>query len=279
MTNLMIKHAVVSAFVLSLMACGKDAQVAQAKTAPVVSSEPSKPQADKMVSPSNGESVAPDSVKGVMNQIYGERAYQADGQCWRYETKDHVVYCMSPSQMVYRDGANGKQAYFFAKGSAIENNSDNIPSGLIGFFAMQQMGSKWSYIATQKALECGFQGECNASYMDKSEPELVLLGKSGYYGWVFSDSGNFQGTLVGINHVVAPKNGEFVSLADFIEIGESNQNVTYTFTVEPNERDEVFPLKVYKNVNSGNKKRVVKTYDVPFNKETWLYDLPKSIKN
>lgn len=38
-----IKLAVTSAVVLSLMACGKDVQVAQAKAAPVVSPEPSKP--------------------------------------------------------------------------------------------------------------------------------------------------------------------------------------------------------------------------------------------
>ena len=280
MKKSIIKHAVLGATVLSLMACGKDAQVAQAKMSSP-SAEMSKSNADLAVAEPEHGSVSAQSLTAseLMNQFYGKSAYQADGQCWRYESKEHVNYCMSPSSIRYRDGAHGRQAYFYAKGTVLENNSDTIPSGLIGFFALQESDSKWSNIATQKAYECGLQGECNASYMDKTEPELVLLGKSDYYGWVFSDSGNWQGVLVGFNHVIAPKNGEFVSLAEFPEFVEGNQKLRYTFKIEPNEQDEVFPLKIYKAVTSAKKERIVETFDASFNKKTGQYDLPKSIKN
>lgn len=209
-------------------------------------------------------------VADVMRQQY-PGGYDEKHDCWRFSRKSadsETEYCMRPHPAQRAEGENGNSFYFIAS-SASDINDDlryaygSVDAGLMGAFkVMISTDGGWTLEAASKAIDFGTAGACGCE-----DAKLVRLGR-GYYGWMFTSGGMWQGILVSNHEIVAPHDGSFKNLSAIPEIREAAQDVRYTITVVDDDPDmDVFPLKV-ERLESGKKtgERIV-----GFDRDKWAY--------
>jgi hypothetical protein len=163
---------------------------------------------------------------------------------------------------------DAKSLYFIAS-SANDINDDlryaygSVDAGLMGAFQVSiGPDGGWKLVAAEKAIDFGTAGACGCEVA-----KLVRLGR-GYYGWMFTSGGMWQGIVVSNHEIVAPHNGGFKNLSAIPEIREEAQDVRYTVAVVDSDPEaDVFPLKVEK-LQSDRKagERIV-----GFDRDKWAY--------
>lgn len=209
-------------------------------------------------------------VTEVMRQQYPD-GYDEKHDCWAFSRKSadgETAYCMRSHPAQWADGENGNSFYFIAS-SASDINDDlryaygSVDAGLMGAFQVS-IGTDggWTLTSASKAMDFGTAGACGCE-----DARLVKLGR-GYYGWMFTSGGMWQGILVSNHEIVAPHDGAFKNLSAIPEIREEAQDVRYAVMVVDGDPNlDVFPLKVEK-LASGKKtgERIV-----GFDRSKWAY--------
>lgn len=209
-------------------------------------------------------------VADVMRQQYPD-GYDEKHDCWMFSRKSadgETGYCMRSQPAQWADGEGGKSLYFIAS-SASDINDDpryaygSVDSGLMGAFqASIGTDGGWTLKSASNAIDFGTAGACGCE-----GAKFVRLGR-GYYGWMFTSGGMWQGIVVSNHEIVAPHNGAFKNLSAIPEIREEAQDVRYAVAVVDIDPDaDVYPLKVEKF--ESDKKTGERT--VGFDRDKWAY--------
>lgn len=188
-------------------------------------------------------------VKAIMADQYGNRYDQAHA-CWSFSHTsgqgDTVDYCMRPGKPVLVDTAKGKQLYVYAanvtdiRGDSRYAYSQNQP-GLMGAFKVQLDGTAdWTYLAMDNAMPFGSAGNCGCS-----AATLVKLTTRGDQGWLFTNGGVWQGTVVSDYDIVVAHGEHLVDVSAIPQIAESAPDVRYELSVTNDHPvDGWFPLRI-----------------------------------
>jgi hypothetical protein len=209
-------------------------------------------------------------VADVMRQQY-PGGYDEKHGCWAFSRDSgdgRTEYCMRSRPPQWAGDEDAKSLYFIAS-SANDINDDlryaygSVDAGLMGAFQVSiGPDGGWKLVAAEKAIDFGTAGACGCEVA-----KLVRLGR-GYYGWMFTSGGMWQGIVVSNHEIVAPHNGGFKNLSAIPEIREEAQDVRYTVAVVDSDPEaDVFPLKVEK-LQSDRKagERIV-----GFDRDKWAY--------
>lgn len=209
-------------------------------------------------------------VADVMREQYPD-GYDEKHDCWSFSRKSadgETGYCMRSHPAQWADGENGNSFYFIAS-SASDINDDlryaygSVDPGLMGAFKVSVASDGgWTLESASKAMDFGTAGACGCE-----DARLVRLGR-GYYGWMFTSGGMWQGVVVSNHEIVAPHDGSFKNLSAIPEIREEAQDVRYTVTVVDSDPDmDVFPLKVEKSASGKQAGERI----VGFDRNKWAY--------
>ncbi len=247
-----------------------DAAVEAAAPSAIAAGASAPGAADAVKTAGVAEADAARIVADVMRRQYPD-GYDEKHDCWMFSRKSadgETGYCMRSQPAQWADGQGGKSLYFIAS-SASDINDDpryaygSVDSGLMGAFQVS-IGSDggWTLESASNAIDFGTAGACGCE-----DAKLVRLGR-GYYGWMFTSGGMWQGVVVSNHEIVAPHNGGFKNLSAIPEIREETQDVRYAVAVVDGDPDaDVYPLKVEK-LESGKKtgERIV-----GFDRDKWAY--------
>jgi len=233
-------------------------------------------QAGGSAAPAAADANTSSIITAVLKDAYGAN-FDTKRSCWAYTEKDDsgdVGYCMQPGTSEVINTQGGKQLYLTANSFVGPSDDgkyiyDHTQPGLMGVFQVKLDGKGgWSYVVAKKDLEYGTAGVCGC---DKAK--LIKLNAKGDYGWLFSNGGMWQGTIVSTYSIVVAINGAYQDISSLPEITEKDQNTEYDLKfIDLPTRDKFYPIKVTaKNRKSG---AVVRDYLVHYDAKTQMYALP-----
>jgi hypothetical protein len=217
------------------------------------------------------------TIKAVMDDQYGQ-TYDTKHACWAYSysggdaDSDAADYCMRPGKPEIVDVGGSKILYFAASNATDIRDEpsygyNQAQPGLVGAFKIRLGGKQgWTFVAMERAMMFGSAGDCGCR-----NARLEKLSNKGDYGWVFTNGGVWQGTVVANYSIVAAWKNEFIDVSKIPQIREGDQDTRYEMTVQEDPSAQgLYPLKVVKT----KAKTKVAEFNVPFDAKNARYELP-----